>query len=407
MPSKIKKLLIPAIILIVTVLAFKFILANPPAAQRGGAPKAAKIVVQTLQLEPVQYQVQVESYGVVKPRTQSILVAQVSGQIISIAAQFREGGFFEQGEVLAQIDDRDHLADVKTAQANVLTAQQTLLEEEARAQQAVADWQRLGNGQQASNLVLRKPQLEAAKAKVLSAQAAFEKAQLNLERTKVIAPYAGRVLSKSVDVGQVVSNNSQLAEIYATDRVEIRLPIKNKDLELIELPEQYRDAGAVLLGSKVLFHSDLVGEQNWQGNLVRTEGAIDTNAQQLYVVAQINDPYKATATNKYPIKIGQYVKAKISGRELSDVMMIPNATIYQGSYVYVVEQGVLKRKDINIRWQNSQHSIIASGLEFGQQLVITPLGQVSSGTAVSIKGEDNKPATPSRNGAKKSAGASS
>ena len=407
MTSKIKKLLIPAIILIVTVLAFNFILANPPEAQRGGAPKAAKIVVQTLQLEPVHYQVQVESYGVVKPRTQSILVAQVSGQIINIAPQFREGGFFEQGEVLAQIDDRDHLADVKTAQANVLTAQQTLLEEEARAQQAVTDWQRLGNGQQASNLVLRKPQLEAAKAKVLSAQAAFEKAQLNLERTKVIAPYAGRVLSKSVDVGQVVSNSSQLAQIYATDRVEIRLPIKNKDLELIELPEQFRNAGLAPIGSKVLFHSDLVGEQNWQGNLVRTEGAIDTNAQQLYVVAQINDPYQATATNKYPIKIGQYVKAQISGRELSDVLMIPNATIYQGSYVYVVEQGVLKRKDINIRWQNSQHSIIASGLEFGQQLVLTPLGQVSSGTAVSIKGEDNKPARPARNGAKKSAGASS
>ena len=390
----IKKLLIPAIIIVVTVLLFNLILANPPEAQRGGAPKAAKIVVQTLKLEPVQYQVEVESYGVVKPRTQSILVAQVSGQIISIAAQFREGGFFEQGDVLAQIDDRDHLADVKTAQANVLTAQQSLLEEEARAQQAVADWQRLGNGQQASNLVLRKPQLEAVKAKVLSAQAALEKAQLNLERTKVIAPYAGRVLSKSVDVGQVVSNNSQLAEIYATDKVEIRLPIKNKDLELIDLPEQYRDAGAAPLGAYVLFHSDLVGEQKWQGNLVRTEGAIDNNAQQLYVVAQINDPYKATATNKYPIKIGQYVNAQISGRELSNVLMIPNSTIYQGSYVYVVEDGVLKRKDITIRWQNSQHSIIASGLEFGQQLVLTPLGQVSSGTAVSIKGQES--ASPMR-----------
>ncbi|KXI29943.1 efflux RND transporter periplasmic adaptor subunit [Paraglaciecola hydrolytica] len=409
-----KKILLPTVIVIATVLAFNFILANPPEAQRGGAPKTAKIVVETQKLEALQYHVQVESYGVVKPRTQSILVAQVSGQIISIAAQFREGGFFEQGEVLAQIDDRDHLADVKTAQANVLTAQQTLLEEEARAQQAFTDWQRLGNGQQASNLVLRKPQLEAAKAKVLSAQAALEKSQLNLERTKVIAPYAGRVLSKNVDVGQVVSNNSQLAEIYATDKVEIRLPIKNKDLELMDLPEQFRGAGNTPLGSPVLFHSDLVGEQNWQGNLVRTEGAIDTGAQQLYVVAQINDPYKATATNKYPIKIGQYVKAQISGRELSGVLMIPNATIYQGSYVYIVEQGVLKRKDIVIRWQNSQQSIIASGLEFGQQLVLTPLGQVSSGTAVSIKGQDQirgqegfKGQEPRNDGAKKSGGANS
>lgn len=388
MTSTLKKLVLPVGIVIVTVLAFKLILANPPQAQRGFAPKAAKIVVQTQTLEPQTYAVEVESYGVVKPRTQSMLVAQVSGQITSIAPQFREGGFFEQGEVLVKIDDRDHLADVKTAQANVLTAQQALFEEEARGQQALTDWQRLGNGQQASNLVLRKPQLEAAKATLLSAQAALEKAQLNLERTKVIAPYAGRVLSKSVDIGQVVSNNSQLAEIYATDKVEIRLPIKNKDLELIDLPEQFRNAGDTSLGSAVVFHSDLVGEQQWLGNLVRTEGAIDTNAQQLYVVAQIDDPYKATQTNKYPVKIGQYVKAQINGRTLSEVLMIPNATIYQGSYVYIVEQGVLKRKDIVIRWQNSEHSIIASGLEFGQQLVLTPLGQVSSGTGVTVKEQE-------------------
>jgi RND family efflux transporter MFP subunit len=390
MSSKFKKLLLPAVILVITLVSFKFIMGNPPQAQRGFAPKAAKIVVETLRLELQQYQVQVDSYGVVKPRTQSMLVAQVSGQITAISAQFREGGFFNQGEVLVQIDNRDHLADVKTAQANILTAQQNLLEEEARAQQAITDWQRLGNGQQASMLVLRKPQLEAAKAKVLSAQAAFEKAQLNLERTQVKAPYAGRILSKSVDIGQVVGNNSQLAEIYATDKVEIRLPIRNKDLDLVDLPEQFRDVGTIELGSKVIFQSDLVGQQSWLGNLVRTEGAIDANAQQLYVVAQINDPYKATSTNKYPIKIGQYVKAQIAGRALQNVLVVPNSTIYQGSYVYIVENGVLKRKDVELRWQNSQQSIIAKGLEAGEQLVLTPLGQVSSGTPVSIKGDETE-----------------
>jgi len=390
MSSKFKKLLLPAVILVITLVSFKFIMGNPPQAQRGFAPKAAKIVVETLRLELQQYQVQVDSYGVVKPRTQSMLVAQVSGQITAISAQFREGGFFNQGEVLVQIDSRDHLADVKTAQANILTAQQNLLEEEARAQQAITDWQRLGNGQQASILVLRKPQLEAAKAKVLSAQAAFEKAQLNLERTQVKAPYAGRILSKSVDIGQVVGNNSQLAEIYATDKVEIRLPIRNKDLDLVDLPEQFRDVGTIELGSKVIFQSDLVGQQSWLGNLVRTEGAIDANAQQLYVVAQINDPYKATSTNKYPIKIGQYVKAQIAGRALQNVLVVPNSTIYQGSYVYIVENGVLKRKDVELRWQNSQQSIIAKGLEAGEQLVLTPLGQVSSGTPVSIKGDETE-----------------
>ena len=251
----------------------------------------------------------------------------------------------------------------------------------------MVDWQRLGNGAQASNLVLREPQLAAAQAQVLSAQAQLEKAELDLERTKIIAPYAGRVLSRSVDLGQVVSNNTQLATIYAIDSVEIRLPIKNKDLPFINLPEQYRDGQKNALGSAVHFTSDLVGKQSWLGQISRTEGAIDESAQQLYVVAQINDPYKATAQNQYPIKIGQYIKAQISGKQVNDVLVIPNSTIYQGSYVYVVEQGVLKRKEIRLAWQNATQGIIASGLTAGEQLVLTPLGQVSSGTRVKVMGE--------------------
>ena len=218
----------------------------------------------------------------------------------------------------------------------------------------------------------------------MSAQAQLEKAQLNLERTKIKAPYAGRVLNRSVDLGQVVSNNMQLATIYATDSVEIRLPIKNKDLPFINLPEQYRDGAKNQRGSAVNFTSDLIGEQQWQGQLIRTEGAIDESAQQLYVVAKINDPYKSTSDNQYPVKIGQYVKAKINGKVASQVLVIPNSAIYQGSYVYVVENGTLQRKNIALAWQNALQGIVSKGLEAGSQLVLTPLGQVSSGTPVQI-----------------------
>ncbi|MFK3859172.1 efflux RND transporter periplasmic adaptor subunit [Pseudoalteromonas rhizosphaerae] len=387
MNLKTRKILIPAVVIAATAAIVMFIQGNPPQANRFAAPPKAQISVAVQLLTPQSYQVMIDSFGTVKPRTQSGLVAQASGQIIAVSEQFREGGFFEKGDVLLQLDDRDHRAEVKAAQANLLTAQQGLQEEQARGRQALVDWQRLGNGAQASNLVLREPQLAAAQAQVLSAQAQLEKAELDLERTKITAPYAGRVLSRSVDLGQVVSNNTQLATIYAIDSVEIRLPIKNKDLPFINLPEQYRDGQKNALGSAVHFTSDLVGKQSWLGQISRTEGAIDESAQQLYVVAQINDPYKATAQNQYPIKIGQYIKAQISGKQVNDVLVIPNSTIYQGSYVYVVEQGVLKRKEISLAWQNATQGIIASGLMAGEQLVLTPLGQVSSGTRVKVMGE--------------------
>ncbi|MBL0688943.1 efflux RND transporter periplasmic adaptor subunit [Pseudoalteromonas sp. S1608] len=394
MNTKTAKIIIPAAVVVTALLIVFFIKSNPPEARRfSSAPKAA-ISVSVLELVPQSYQVMIDSYGTVKPRTQSLLVAQASGQIIEVSDEFREGGFFEKGDVLLKLDDRDHQAEVKSAQANLLTAEQSLLEEKARGQQALTDWKRLGGSSQASSLVLREPQLAAAQAQVLSAQAALEKAELDLERTKVTAPYAGRILSRSVDLGQVVSNNTQLATIYAIDSVEIRLPIKNKDLSFVNLPEQYRDGAKNQAGSLVKFSSDLVGEQTWQGQLARTEGAIDENAQQLYVVAKIDDPYKSTASNQYPIKIGQYIKAQIAGKTVQNALIIPNSTIYQGTYVYVVEGDVLKRKNVTFAWQNANQAMIKTGLKANDKLVVTPLGQVSSGTKVSILGAQPKEKVP-------------
>ena len=387
--SKIKKLIVPFALIIATIVVTNLIMANPPETKRRGISKAPQMTVEALTLQAKPYDVVIDSYGTVKPRTQSALVSQASGQIISISENFREGGFFEQGDVLVQLDSRDYEAEVNIAKAGLLSAEQTLLEEKARVEQAKIDWQRLDKDKPANDLVLRKPQLAAAQAKVLSAQAQLQKAQLALERTKIVAPFAGRILTKSVDVGQVISMNSKIADIYATDYVEIRLPIKNKDLDLVVLPEEYRDQQVPTHGQAVVtFRSDLATNQIWQGQLVRTEGAIDSNSQQLYVVAQIDEPFSASRNKeKLPLKIGQYVSAEIAGITLDEALVIPNKAIYQGSFVYLVEDGLLKRKNISVKWQNASDSIIGAGLKNGDKVVVSPLGQVSSGTPVSILGE--------------------
>lgn len=383
----IRKILVPVAILTVAVVLYQTIIANPPQARRGGPPRTAQMSVEVVQIQPTQYQVMIDSFGTVRPRTESALVAQVGGQINFVSPQFRDGGFFEKGDVLVKIDDRDYQAEVKIAKAQLMNAKQALLEEQARSEQALVDWQRLGNGKKPNDLVLRKPQMESAKAQVLSAQASLEKADLRLERSQIVAPYAGRILTKKVDLGQVVSSNTPLADIYAVDYVEIRLPIKNIDLALVTLPEQYRDSDGSEASVPVRFQSDLMGAQSWDGEVLRTEGAIDSSAQQLHIVAQIANPYENQ--NGAPVKIGQYVTAQIQGKTLDDAMVIPNRAIYQGSYVYVVKDGVLLRKEIETRWQNTEEALIESGLAFGDNLVLTSLGQVSSGTPVHILGENS------------------
>jgi RND family efflux transporter MFP subunit len=387
---KYKKVLVPVIIIIVTIVLMMIIFKNPPTSKRGKPSKAPQMTVATTTLAPQSYQVIVQSFGTVKPRTQSILFAQVSGQINYVSKQFRAGGFFEQGEILIRLDDRDHRAEVKIAQASLMSAKQSLQEEDARVKQAKADWKRLGNGKAPNALVLRQPQFEAAKAQVLSAEAQLDKVNLSLERTKIVAPYAGRILKINVDIGQVVSSNTQLADIFAVDYVEIRLPIKNKDLPLMKLPEEYRNAHEQLEASSisnVVIASDLMGEQIWQGKIVRTESAIDTISQQLYVVAQIIRPYDGEYNQGAQIKMGQYVTAKITGREVENALVIPSSAIYQGSYVYIVKGGLLMRKEIKLGWQNGTESIVTQGLVGGDELVLTSLGQVSSGTPVAIAGQ--------------------
>jgi multidrug efflux pump subunit AcrA (membrane-fusion protein) len=195
-------------------------------------------------------------------------------------------------------------------------------------------------------------------------------------------------LRKLVDIGQVVSPNTQLAEIYATDVVEIRLPLRNRDLPFIDLPESYRfgDVSRVTR-SHVRIHSDLGGEYSWDAVLVRTEGAIDEVARQLHVIAQIDDPFGRDNAGYAPLKIGQYVTAKLAGKTVPGALVIPNTTIYQGTYVYIVEDDILRRRNIDIAWQNDDEAIVGAGLMAGDLLVTTPLGQVTSGIRVTVVGE--------------------
>lgn len=363
-----------------------------PAPNRNMTPQTPVLQVDTLVVDPQAYQFSINSFGTVQPRTKSLLVSQISGQITEVNPAFRDGGFFNKDDVLIQIDDRDYRSAVKVSQAELLRAQLALEEELALARQAERDWVRLGDGEKAPDLVLRKPQLAAAEATVLSARANLEKAELNLQRTSVTAPYDGRILSTNVDLGQFVNSNASLAEVFSTDVVEIRLPLKDSDLAYIQLPENYR--GQQVPPDefpRVTITSELGQPQQWEGRIVRAEAALDSNSHQLYVVAQILDPFAIQNSDKAPLKIGQYVRAQIDGLEVGEALVIPTSSLYQGTYIYVVENGVLRRQDIDVAFQTPAELVVADGLEPGAEVVVSPLGQVASGTRVT---SNNSPEPP-------------
>ena len=382
------KVAIPLILILVTVLLVTFFYIMQPEAAPRRPNLTPPLTVSVYDIQSQDFQVNVQSYGTIAPRTQSFLIAQVSGLVTEVSENLREGGFFNKDDVLLGIDQRDYLADLKISEANLAEAKQALSEELAASKQAEEDWRRLGNTEEPSDLVLRKPQQQAALARLASAEAALSKAQLGVDRTQVIAPFDGRVLNKMIDVGQVTANNSQIAEVYATDYVEIRLPLRDSDLKFVDLPEAYRGTDQAPEATPVNIYSSLSDSTTpWLGKVVRTESAIDVDARQLHVVAQIDDPFGAPAVGRTPLKIGEYVTAEIQGKIIPDAIVIPSAAIYQDTYVYVAEDGILVRRNIEVLWQDTSNALIGAGLSNGERLVTTTLGQVASGTRVAIEGE--------------------
>jgi membrane fusion protein, multidrug efflux system len=362
---------------------------NPPEAGRRQPPRGV-LVVDVATAEKRPYPVVLNSQGTVRAHTESSLLPEVSGRIVAVGTVFREGNFFEEGDMLIELDDSDYRTAVITAEAALAQARLRLVEEEARSRQALQDWKRLGSGDTPSALVLREPQLLEAQANVAAAEGRLELARRNLERTRIRAPYAGRVLQKNVDVGQFVSPGTALGRIYAVDYAEIRLPLAEWQLGFVDLPEIRR--GNLLterVSPEVTVKTSIGGRVfRWPGRVERAEGAIDAASRQLFVVAQVDDPYGIA--HEAPLKVGMFVEAEIEGHLLEDVWVIPAEALRQGSHVLVVDgENRLYRQEVEVIWQDRASAVLpANTFAAPPRLCITPVAFAANGTSVVLSSID-------------------
>jgi membrane fusion protein, multidrug efflux system len=351
------------------------------------------IRVEAITLAPTTFTVPVRSRGTVRPRTESTLVPEVSGRIVGVAEALREGSFFLGGDLLLQLETTDYETAVVIARGQVAQAELALAEERARGEQALENWRRLGQQGEPSPLVRRVPQLADAEARLSAAEANLALAQRNLERTSLRAPFEGRVLEKFVDVGQFVSTGTVLARLYATDSAEIRLPLTDQQIGFLDLPERYRDSDLTPLDPIPVTISGRYGGQlhSWQGTIVRAEGAIDEVTRQLYVVAQVADPYAEREPGQPPLKAGLFVEAEIPGREMQDVFVVPRKAVRPGGQLVLIDpSGRLRLRQAEILWGDETTVVLpaASGpddpspLQPGTVLCITPLAFPTDGQPV-------------------------
>ena len=351
-------------------------------------------MVDAIPAERVSLNLSVFSQGSVAPRTETTLVAEVSGIIVNVSPNFVAGGFFRKGETLLEIDPSDYQAGLKRAQANLASRKAQYAEQKARADQALKDWKNMGRQGEPSDLTLRKPQLAEAMANVQAAEADLQKAQRDLERTRIKLPYDGLVRTKQADIGQYVAPGTPLGVTFNIDTAEIRLPLSAADVSYLDLPSATDPANKEKL--QVFLTTENSGiEGRWQAEIIRTEGVIDEKSRVTYAVAQVVDPYGVLGQgHQTELKVGTFVRAEIQGLRANNVFKLPRSVLRPDNTVLVANtERKLEIRQVNVLRAEPRTVYIRDGIVDGDMVITTTLDSAIPGTQLAISGENRTTTT--------------
>lgn len=335
--------------------------------------------------------------GQVRPRTDATLASQVSGRIEWVNPAFLEGGAFSRGEVLARLDPRDAELSVVRARAQVAQAQEALQRELAEAELARQDWGELGQGE-ASALVLREPQLALAQASVAAAQAQLQSAELELARTAITAPFSGRVRQRRANVGDFVAPGSPIADIFATDVMDVRVPLTDTELSALELPIGFvaRDARSAPLAH--VTGSSGGQPVRWEGRLVRVEANVEETTRLVYGIIEVRDPFGRGQAA--PLAPGLFVSADLDSPNAETLVAMPRSALKRNGFVYVVDDnGRIQIRAVTPVNTTASSVYVRGGVEAGERVVVSALpgpreGMEVTAMAVGAEGAPAPEATP-------------
>lgn len=359
-------ILIPALI-IVPIIAASFLATLKPEPPKKDEPRL-DMLVDVLTLERAADTFSIRSQGTVRPRTQTLLSAEVSGAIVEISPKFIAGGVFGKGEVLLRIDPTNYRVAVDKAEA--LVAQRQIEYD--------------GAAKLKSQGYRAEAELASAAAALASAKAELVSARRNLERTYIRLPYEGMVLSKDADLGQSVTPGTRLGMTFATDVAEIRLPLTDQDLAFIELPAAVEVAGTgEATGLAVTLSATQRGQlEEWEARIVRSEGVVDERSRVTYAVARVEDPYRLHSQG-VPLPIGTFVAASIEGRSPAETIRVPRAAL-RGSdeLVFITDDNRIQLRRVQILRTDSEFAYVSGGAKVGERISVTAIEAPINGMSV-------------------------
>lgn len=365
-------------ILVITIALVKHLSAEqanrPMPTQKDMAPSPDVSVIKAI---PGSYASEVKAYGAAEPHFNITLTAQVAGQIDSISDQFETGKRLKKGTVLAQLENSDYQAAVESARQILSSAKVSLLEEERQGLQALSEWKSSGlQGEPDSELVLRKPQLAAAKAEVKQAEASLKAAEKDLSQSAIKAPFNALVINRAVSPGSYVQTGTEVATLYSTDRVEISVALSAQ--EWSNLP----NLTLLNSGKWPVTVESVEDHYTWNGRILRAEQNLSDETRQRSLIIAVDTPLDLEPA-LFP---GTFTTAHIKGRNVSGVWKLPTSALSQrGEVWYVSTDKTLKKFSASPLFSTTGYIYIQPPEELKNvpvEILVSPLNSYLEGMAI-------------------------
>ncbi len=342
------------------------------------SPHVALMAIETGPTQPL-----VQASGVVEPDQRISLVPEVSGRVMRQAEGLRPGGRFAAGEPLVWLDSRDYELAIQQQTALVRQAELNLALEQGRGETARQEWALLGTDTPSdqSSLTLRGPQRANAEAALASARAGLERAELNLQRTVLRAPFNATILEEQVDLGQVVGPGSPLATLVGTDRVRVNISLPLADVALLQVPGLNAEQGSPAAVIQRLDDGSTVTSDGWVAGLA---AQLDPQARTARLLVLVDDPMQA-GPDGLPLLPGAWVDVEIQGSPIADIAAIPRSAVQQGDVVWVVTaDSTLAQRTLDVAWRTRDEVFAVGGIEPGERLAPNPPPLAADGLKVTL-----------------------
>ncbi len=397
MKPQIRRFLPIIIILIGVAVSFGLI-------QTKSKPKRSKNNVQKIPVVRVQpvskqsYQIHLQTHATSEPSQELAITPQVSGRVIAFAENFIDGSYVKEGQMLFQLDPIDSSLQLEQAKANLAKAEYDLENVEAQKEAAQIGYRSFlktqskselgGTGRgsgKLSPLASYTPQLKNAKAALASADASFAMAELNYQRTTVIAPFSGYLRQAKIAVGQQINVGQTVAQLFADRPVRFKVSIPLSDLPWVTVK------GAEFKGAKVSLVKE-IGPQihSWNGEVTHQFQEIDALGRMAQVMVEVNEPI---SNHGFALPLNLQVNADIWGQTLENVYVIPLSALKNNNQVWIAKnRNQLDIRDVTVLRKEKEFALIKEGLNPDDLIITSPLEAAIAGMKVKIYSEE-KPAS--------------